>query len=361
MRIYLRGDDEEMGQITESVVELLEGIEGPIEFAEILPPTNERAYAIEDGYFEIPVLKGGNGSHLFADTWDKILERIQRYRKRSEISPESHYFEISASNNDRNWFSFADEDRNHYIHGAGWEKYTGTEAHFPVAYLVASNTLMAAMYTNMADLLSNVHQTTMGCVSDICINKRDITMKMRTADVCPTCMERLTSAIDKGRILGSDAQHLIRIMEVIRGNLLFRSRFQLDKQLSRISIRGYKQELFLEDAGGIKVQLNPIQRTIYLTLLKHEAGINPYDIDTEPLFSEMCECYERVSGIDNLDRIQESVRSWASPETFNIHVSRLRTAFRRTLGQELAKPYLPKTVEGIRQVTLDRSLVEGLE
>lgn len=349
-----------MEVVTEGALELLTGVDGPIEFALLPPPPVEQARVMYNSHAEPPVLKGGSGSHQGAQTWDSILKDILKLRRKREIPSPTPLFNISAFNNDRNWFSFGDEQFNHYIHGMDWEEFTGTEAHFPVAYLVASHTLMAAMFNDRNDLVEHLHRNTIGCISDLCLHKRDITLKMRTADVCPSCMKRLKTAIDKRRILGSDAQHLIRIMEVIRGNLLFRSRFILDKQLSHISIRGYKQEIFLADAGDIKVQLNPMQRAIYLTLLHHPEGINPYAIDTEPLFSELCERYARVSGVDNIDRIRESVRSWASPETFNIHVSRLRSAFRRTLGDELAEPYLPITEEGIRKVTLDRDLVSGL-
>lgn len=360
MRIYLNGDTPEMEIIAENTLEFLSGVDGPIEFALPPPPPVEQERVMYKIQAEPPVLIGGSGSHQGAQTWDSILKGIMKLRRKHEIPSPAYLFNISAFNNDRNWFSFGDGQLNHYIHGMDWEEFTGAEAHFPVAYLIASNTLMAAMYDDQDDLVLNLHRDTIGCISDLCLYKRDITLKMRTADVCQSCMNRLKTAIDKHRILGSDAQHLIRIMEVIRGNLLFRSRFVLDKQLSRISIRGYKQEIFLADAGDIKVQLNPMQRAIYLALLHHPDGINPYDINTEPLYSELCERYARVSGIDNRDRIRESVRSWASPETFNIHVSRLRTAFRRTLGVELAEPYLPITEEGIRKVTLDRSLVSGL-
>ena len=360
MRIYLIGDTPEMETVAENAFALLSGIDGPVEFAWVPQPPEEPAPSVFYKYSEPPVLKGGSGSHRGAPTWDSILQDIREMRWDLEIPPQTLLFNISASNNDRNWFSFGDGQLNHYIHGKDWEEFTGTAADFPVAYLVASHTLMAAMYADNDDLVQNLHRTTIGCISDLCLHKRDITLKMRTADVCPSCMKRLQTGIENKRILGSDAQHLLRILEAIRGNLLYRTRFELDRQLSRILIQGYKQELFLEDAGGIKVQLNPIQRTIYLTLLVHEAGINPYAIDTEPLFSELCERYERISGIDNRDRIRESVKSWASPETFNIHISRLRSAFRRTLGDELAEPYLPITEEGIRKVTIDRGLIRGL-
>ncbi len=360
MRIYLIGDTPEMETVAENALAILTGIDGPVEFAWVPQPPIAQASMADRRHAEPPVLEGGSGSHEGARTWDSILRGILKLRRKHEIPSQNFLFNVSVSNNDRNWFSFGDEQLNHYIHAKDWEEFTGTEAHFPVAYLVASNTLMAAMYADNDDLVQNLHRTTIGCISDLCLHKRDITLKMRTADVCPSCMQRLQTGIQNKRILGSDAQHLLRILEAIRGNLLFRTRFELDRQLSRILIKGYKQELFLEDAGGIKVQLNPIQRAIYLTLLAHEEGINPYAIDTEPLFSELCERYERVSGIDNRDRIRESVRSWASPETFNIHISRLRSAFRRTLGDELAEPYLPITEEGIRKVTIDRGLIRGL-
>lgn len=358
MRIYLNGETPFTHYLAEQVLDLLNGVEGTVDFAITWPPKPPPMMA--DGFAsssEIPILEGGTEDFVDSRSWSSHLEHIAKIRKRYEIPKETFLFEISEEYNDHNWFSFGDEKRNHYIHGVDWDSYTGTENHFPIAYLVASNTLMAAMFRNMNDMLGHLHQDTIGCISDLCIHKKDISMKMRTADVCDDCMGLLKTAITENRILGTDAQHLLRIMEAIRGNLLFRSRYELDNKPSRLSIRGYKQKIFLEDAGGIQVSLNPIQRTIYLSLLRHEEGINPYSIDEEPMFSEMCELYERVSGIDDPERIRESVTSWAIPEAFNQHISRIRRVFRRTLGDELAEPYLPVTEEGVRKVKIDRTLI----
>lgn len=361
MRIYLNGETYDMHFLAVEVLDLLNGVEGTVEFAITREPEPPMC-AMDMSYssVEIPTLKGKSEDFLVSRSWGLHLKQIAQIRERYEIPKETFLFEISKEYNDRNWFSFGNEERNHYIHGVDWQNYTGTEDHFPIAYLVASNTLMAAMFRNMDDMLGKLHQKTIGCVSDLCMDKKDISMKMRTADVCDDCMGLLKTAITENRILGTDAQHLLRIMETIRGNLLFRSRYELDNKLSRLSIRGYKRKIFLEDAGGIQVSLNPIQRTIYLSLLHHEEGINPYSIDEEPILSEMCELYERVSGIDDPERIRESVTSWAVPEAFNQHISRIRRVFRQTLGDELAEPYLPVTEEGVRKVKLDRTLVERI-
>ena len=361
MRIYLNGETLAMHDLAGQVLDLLNGVEGTVAFAITRRPDPPMcAMDMSHSPIEIPTLKGRGEDFVNSRSWDLHLKQIAQIRERYEIPKETFLFEISEENNDRNWFSFGNEERNHYIHGVDWQNYTGTEDHFPIAYLVASNTLMAAMFRNMEDMLGQLHQKTIGCVSDLCMHKKDISMKMRTADVCADCMGLLKTAITENRILGTDAQHLLRIMETIRGNLLFRSRYELDNKLSRLSIRGYKRKIFLEDAGGIQVSLNPIQRTIYLSLLHHEEGINPYSIDEEPMLSEMCELYERVSGIDDPERIRESVTSWAVPEAFNQHISRIRRVFRQTLGDELAEPYLPVTEDGVRKVKLDRTLVERI-
>ena len=362
MRIYLNGDTPDMSDLVDQVLALLNGVEGPVEFHRVPEPMRALySPVVRMSRRSVPVLKGGRTSDddiVESGSWSSHFKRIALLRVDREISRDAYVFDITGLPNNKNWFSFGNEHRNHYIHGEDWDLFTGTEPHFPVAFLVASNTLKSAMFANLDEMLGGLHEKTIGCISDLCIDKREITMKMRTADVCPACMKLLKAGIDQGRIVGADAQHLMRIMDAIRHNLLFRSRFELDKRPSRLAIRGYKQHLFLVDAGDVRVPLNPIQRAIYITLLMHEEGVDPVHLDSRAWIEELSERYARTSGVDDWSRVRETVRGWSDPATFNQHISRIRSAFRNTLGAELAAPYLPVTEVGLRRVPLDRSLVQ---
>jgi hypothetical protein len=348
MKILLLTDPTTTSEFVSEVVNILQSISGPVEIDSV----PEGVLLFEDSSSTASMT---DYSEL---SWPEIISGMQQYRSEYKI-PEDHYlFLLSERPNDHRWFSFGDGMKNHYVHIAEWEIFIKAPGHLPVSFLIAGNVLLDIIFKDLDDLLANAHQTVRGCLSDLCINKTEISLKLRTADLCPECMDRLNNAVSADKLTGGEAQHLLNILESVRAQLLYRERFCLEMKPSRLTVKGYRRKLILEDLGGVQLDLNPKERTLYVMLLKYPEGLFPHMLDNNRFKAELSLLYGQLSGRSNSEQIEQTVKSFSDPELLNQVVSRIRGKIRRTLGEEMALPYLVQTdSEGRRLVPLDRAFV----
>jgi hypothetical protein len=99
--------------------------------------------------------------------------------------------------NDQNWFSafqLPTSKRNIFICAEDWEYYVPeSKVHFAIAYQVIENCIQVLMdldYENEENS-SYIHSKSKGCLNDFCGDKRDISLKFRTADICETCLDKI--------------------------------------------------------------------------------------------------------------------------------------------------------------------------
>ena len=125
---------------------------------------------------------------------EAIFSCIDEIRKRADLTEDTVIVLLSRMRHEGNWFSLG-EGNSHFMHADDWNLFTATSFRLPVTFLLASNIIMRGMYDTLQEIAYRAHEEARGCIMDLCMDKPDISLKMRTADACPECMARIRSRI----------------------------------------------------------------------------------------------------------------------------------------------------------------------
>jgi hypothetical protein len=283
-------------------------------------------------------------------SWQQLFLAIDIYKRERKIEKNDFVFLLTNHYNDKNWFAFlGDSMRTGFIHTDDWPFFfrTGTDIRYPISYEVSAWILRGLMYSNQQEILSGFHKKSIGCLNDFCKNKNEITIKMRTSDVCDDCIK----VIKNKDIEPYFINQLFNIMDGIRSNLLFRKRIAIVNNASRIKIDIETKKIFLLDFGNLDIRLNPKELSLYLLFILNKDGIalNSLIDHQEELFG----IYQKISGRSNLVEMQNTINLLVNYLDGELHttLSRIKSKFKKALGDEIAEKYyiqtLPNDVHGI--------------
>ncbi len=289
--------------------------------------------------------------------WVYFFEICAMYRMRNEIPDEDHVFLLTALANDKNWFgSIGPSGRDYFVHTANWEYFLkDTDSRFPIAYEVVVWLLRHQMFSSRVEMMNGIHATPRGCANDFCQDKQQIQLKMRTGDVCSTCLNIL-------QVKGREPLIIAQIMDVferVRLNVLFRERAAILKRPSRLEVRGFTRKLFFTDLGNLEVSLNPKEKTIFLFFLNHPEGVLlSHMVDHRSELEQLYSFFSNTSG--GGQRISEAIDLLVNPTEGNLQqvLSRIKRKLESNLGVELAKHYLISGPHGEpKRIAIDREFV----
>mgnify|MGYP007100215496 CR=1 FL=1 len=95
------------------------------------------------------------------------------------------------------------------------------------------------MFPDREETLKGVHKKSIGCIMDFCKDKSQIILKMRTADVCESCMNKFIEQ----DVPVLYTRQFFDILDGIRKSMTFRGRSVLLKQPSKLEIRGKNKKM----------------------------------------------------------------------------------------------------------------------
>ena len=175
--------------------------------------------------------------------WETLFDKCNNYRKESNLNKEDFVILLSEINNTKNWFSCLDEKfpYNGFIHTKDWDYYINCKSVFPIAYEVIALIIQKHIYNNFHEIEKFSHETPIGCINDMCVEKREIILKLRTADICPECMNIL-----KENLPFTIIQHALRLLESLRKRMLFSQNFMQLSPLSRLIIK-QNQNIYIQE------------------------------------------------------------------------------------------------------------------
>jgi hypothetical protein len=290
-------------------------------------------------------------------TWEELFNVCKNYRRDYFIDDCDHVILLNDVPNENNWFGCVDSTKkNYFVQTNDWDWYLGRsiDTRFPVAYEIVSWLLRSLMYKNQTEIISSLHKEPQGCIMDYCIDKTQIIIKMRTADLCPECLK----VLENRDINRTYARQLFQIMDGLRENIMFRQRSQLLMQLSRMEIRGLSKTIYLTDLGDLQINLNPKERALYLLYLNHPEGIQrSYLIDYK---DELRSYYAQISNQATNELIDVAINRLVDVRDNNMNevMARIRSKFKNAVGEEQAKDYsITFTPEGTHKILLNRELV----
>jgi hypothetical protein len=296
-------------------------------------------------------------------SWDYFFKKCESYRREKNIPQEDHIILLTDIGNDKNWFGcISPSMKDYFIQTSHWDFYFGkaVDSRFPIAYEVAVWLIRSLMFDKRDAILDAIHKTTKGCANDFCQQKKEIVLKMRTADLCVDCLEIL----HKRKVSPLIANQLFNVIDGIRENMTFRSRSALIKKPSRIEIRGATQRIFLTDLGDLELRLNPKERAIYLFFLNHPEGVRLVELQDHQ--EEIASYYCIMANRYEPEEIEQALCRLLDPMDNNINevLSRIKRKLKETVGEDLLDMYTIQGIPGeIRSISLDREYVSyvGIE
>ena len=287
--------------------------------------------------------------------WSLLFNQCEDFRRDHHLSDDDIVILLTDKTNHLNWFSAMDENMpsNGFIHTSDWDLYLQAPAIFPIAYEVISLILQRHIYADMQQLNHLIHENPIGCVNDFCQDKKQIILKMRTADICQPCLEVARQYLPIEVI-----DHALSLMESLRLKMLYAQNFRQSIKPSRLVI-DRNQQISLPDFGHTMVPLTPLEVTLYIFFLRHPEGVMltmlaNYRDELNTIYGALCINGGRNEIKSRIDALTNITTNSASEK-----ISKIKNAFIRALGPGLAQHYYIQGQKGgDRFITLDRSLVE---
>jgi hypothetical protein len=350
------------------VIEFLNQHEGPVKF---IPSENPSEFNPEDlveievdekHFFEQHELMAENcmsyrpiPEKRIEISWEGMFKECKRYRSEKKIPDDELIILLTDIANKNNWFAMIDplNKNNGFVHTDEWDFYVKCPEIFPICYLIASKILQRKMFDNVKDLKANFHHEPLGCINDFCQNKKQIILKLRTADICHDCLELLREKGCEMTII----QQVLAIMESVRVRILFSQNFKQNLQPSRLHITPEKK-VFLTDYQNIEVRMTPLEKTLFLLYLNHPEGIYLHDLADHK--NEIFNIYADLSGSGMLAEIHNRIDALTdvTSNSASEKISKIKIAFTKAIGRDLACNYYIQGANAeAKKIALDRKLV----
>jgi len=362
MRTHLIRSNEMDRELFTKVVDLLRAVPGPLVFDcdpdSMIDFDSDETFDIRFPARKPEPAPSETAWHPYiapATSWDVIFGKCAEYRTANRVADDAYVLLLTDIRNDMNWFASLDDDmpRNGFVNTADWEAVIQCPAAFPIAYEVVAILLQGGMFPDFATAMASVHKEPIGCVNDYCMRKREIILKLRTADICRTCMERLRERMPMPLV-----SHALELMESLRVKMLYAQNFRQSAGPGRMRVDG-RMRIRFPEFGNIEVRLRPLEKALYRLFLDHPEGIRRADL---PMFREdLHDIYSRLSNSD-----ERSVWGQRVNDMVNIlhnsaeeKISRIKRVFTEALGEDLARHYYISGERGeAYRIPVDRALVE---
>ncbi|MEO8765615.1 MAG: hypothetical protein ABI416_15050 [Ginsengibacter sp.] len=369
MNIHLLRSEEYAVDEFEQVVDFLRLFEGPVRFIAdgVMPGygapgppvkkvDKERFFKKEKVFemLEASLLSMNIPEERPVAKWASLFMRCSRYREENIIAKDDMVLLLTNTANEHNWFCALNpaHPADGFVHTDDWEHYVNASAAFPVAYLVASLVLQKHMFPDLNEFHKVIHQTAIGCINDFCENKKEIALKMLTGYICPGCMHLLEQNLNRIAI-----QQVLDIFEGVRRRLLFHQDLKKEVRLSKLKITN-QNKIILCDYGNMEIKLRPLEKTLYLFFLQHPGGVMLHDLVDHK--DELRAIYSKISTSGLLAEIENRVNGLVdvTSNSTSEKISKIKAAFKTTIGKELSKHYIIKGENRCRKsISLDRGLV----
>lgn len=288
-------------------------------------------------------------------SWKTLFNKCSRYRQKMGIAENEFVLLLTDIPNEANWFASLDEQMpyNGFIHTADWAHYIDCSPAFPIAYEVLALMIQKHIFSGIEDLRRSVHARPIGCISDFCMEKREVILKLRTADICHNCMDTIKKKLSVPVI-----HQTLKLLEFFRIQMLYSQNFKQAWPLSPLVIDAQKR-FYLPDFDSIEIKLRPLEKALYLLFLAHPEGIFLSALSDHR--QELYDIYEGLSSMGMRLELQGRIDDMVNVlnNSANEKMSRIKRVFEESIGSHLAKNYYIRGAVGeTKSITLDRSLVE---
>ena len=294
--------------------------------------------------------------------FNRFFDQCDDYRKSHSIPEGELVILLTNEKNKNNFFGYPSTNmKNVFIQTSNWGDVLGEglDDIFPIIYEITAWTLRTLLFKVEGEMRTKISPKPIGCVMDMCKDKRDFSFKIRTGDISPDVMNLIQSK----KIKPSYMNQLISIFEKVRMGVLFRERVGITNGLTRIELRefGKKLKLVLVNFGDLPLSFEPLETSIYLMFLKVPKGIRLQDFDSEiEMFKKVLETVYTFK--NDLDFVPDLIEKYTSIEKTTLliqNISRINRKLNKVIPSNIVSNYLIDGQSGENYcISLDRSLVD---
>lgn len=289
-------------------------------------------------------------------TWNQIFHICNSFRRTNGIGNNEFVVFLTELGNEHNWFTAGDPSgaKNLFVQTAFWEQFQQSDQRYPVAYHIMTGLLVKEVYKNYADMESYLHKDARGCYMDFCKEKKDVTLKLRTADICPSCLNLL----EERRVSKPVVSHVLNVIEGIREQMLFKSRFRIIEKPPTLVIQGRKKIMLFPDFGNMELNFGPLEKTVYLFFLKHIEGVKIPDVYDYK--SEIMKIYNSLYTGSSVESARKSAEALCNPldNSLSEKISRIKKKMITVLGTEIADLFYIQGANGEpKRIAVDRKYI----
>ena len=170
---------------------------------------------------------------------------------------------------------------------------------FPVAYELVVAVLRSRVYWSDNIMRDFIHENdTRGCVNDFCREIAQMELKIKTADICKTCMTKLIDSTCP-RVLIDD---ILIGLEEVRSGMYRMTQLVAWEDMPEVILEHKKLKIPSE---GIEIHFKPMQYALYVLYANYPEGIAEADVMNH--YDWLNELYGEVSS--SSDMYQISVRN----------------------------------------------------
>jgi hypothetical protein len=265
--------------------------------------------------------------------FDELFGLCDAFRAKNDITENEWVILLTTIRNTKKWFS-AFNGRNIFVDGLDWEYYTKRDGKFGIAYQIVENIFQSMIELNIDNVYDepNIHIEFIGCINDMCANKKEIMFKLRTADICESCLQR---AVDKA-VNPLVLDHISRIIRKLREN--FVNSYLIDTIVKPEMV--HVDPIREVTIGRKKLKLDAIKKVLFIFFLKNLEGV-----ETQLIFrceEDLYNLYKEVRQSATRETIQKMV---VGPDNnFESYRTKLNKALVNQLGPKLAEFYILDTV-----------------
>ena len=271
-------------------------------------------------------------------SWEQIFTCTKDLREKYDIGDDEYVFLLTEKNNIPNWFSALNPTgkKDVFIQTSYWDFFAGSDQRYPVVYQIVTQILKLNIFQNINELNNNWHYSPKGCIMDICQEKKDIQLKLRTGDVCDACVQ----LISEKKVNTLLVEHVFHVIDTIRTQMSFKQRYLVNRKIPHLHVRGYNKKLIFPSLGNLEIRLNPLEKCLYVFFLKHPEGVALNYL--QDYRTELYSLYENLSTSGEIEQIKSSINDLINPLSNSVSekISRIKKKFKDGLGENMSLPYL---------------------
>jgi hypothetical protein len=326
MKVYITSTPEFSNELVKEVVLLLNQTPGELEFISIKPLTVTQ--------YSLTYPKMNSIETIENLTFDEFFSLCNKYRIDREIPNDAYVAIITSIKNDKRWFG-AFKEKNIFIHGMEWEYYTKRDSKYGISFEIVENIFQSLIGLNIIGVNKepHYHMESIGCINDMCMNKADVMLKLRTADICDSCL----SWAEEKNINPLILDHIYRIIRCLREEFVNSSRINLKVKPENVHVNPER----IVKIGLRDVRLDPLNKVLFIFFLKNLEGV-----ETKLIFKWEDDLYQIYKEIrDNPDPRTITKLVNGRDRNFEINRTRLNQSLVNQLGPNLAEYYILDRIE----------------